>query len=255
MAASEKILYIDCVAGICGDLIVAALVDLGVPESHLRAELAKLGLDGWRLRLSPGSKNGIDGTRADIDLLPYPARSLFRAGGSHEHRAYRELRATIEASGLSPSVKSRVGAIYGKLAEAEAKAHGTTIEEVRFHEVGAVDSIVDIVAAAICIDYLAPDRVLCSSVELGGGFVKCRHGLLPVPVPAVVELLRGVPVRFGAVPMETTTPTGAAFLAAFVDEYSDERRFRVSRSGYGIGHRDTELPDILAVSLGELDGR
>ena len=258
MAEFEKILYFDCSSGICGDMIVAALVDLGVPAGYLREELARLGLPGWLLRLSPDSRGGLRGTRAEVELTG----PFLRRGGApsstgsgtprHAHRAYRDIEALIGASGLAAQNKARALAIFATLAAAEAKVHGTSLEELRFHEVGATDSIVDIVAAGICLEYFKPDRVLSSSVQLGGGFVKCAHGLLPVPVPAVAELLRGVPVRLGASEQESTTPTGAAFLAAFVDEYTDERNFRAKRSGIGIGHREGEIPDLLTVVAGEL---
>jgi pyridinium-3,5-bisthiocarboxylic acid mononucleotide nickel chelatase len=261
MARAEKILYFDCFAGISGDMTMAALVDLGVPEEQLRAGLARLGLPGWQLRLTRDSRHGIGGTRADVDLSPTPlaagallapARAAHEHGHEHhEHRSWRDIRAMIEGGGLDAGVKARALAIFGKLAEAEAKVHGVSVADVSFHEVGAVDSIVDIVAAAICLEYLAPDRVLCSSVELGGGFVKCQHGLIPVPAPAVVELLAGVPVKSGATQKETTTPTGAAILAASVDEFTDDKRFRITRSAYGIGHRDDEIPNVLRVFLGE----
>ncbi|MGO8693573.1 MAG: nickel pincer cofactor biosynthesis protein LarC [Rectinemataceae bacterium] len=256
-AKVEKILYFDCFSGISGDMTIAALVDLGVPEERLRAELGKLGLQGWRLRLKIDSKHGIGGTRADVDLLPTPVKVGLLSPGTnvpgHEHRAYRDIKAMIQGSDLGAGARDRALAIFGKLAEAEAKVHGTKVEDVSFHEVGAVDSIVDIVGAAICLDFLEPDRVLCSSVELGGGFVNCQHGVIPVPAPAVVELLKGVPVKSGAVQNETTTPTGAAILAASVDEYTDDKRFRIMRSAYGIGHRDTEIPNVLRVMLGERD--
>lgn len=255
MTGMEKILYFDCFSGICGDMTLAALVDLGMPEEQLKAELGKLGLHGWTLRFSPSAKSGIHGTRADVDILPVPVKPGHRAMNSkaaaHDHRAYREIKAMIEGSGLPRGTKDRALAIYGKLAEAEAKVHGAGVAEVHFHEVGAVDSIVDIVGAAIGLEYFAPDRVLCSRVELGGGFVKCQHGLLPVPVPAVAELLKGVPVQSGAVQMETTTPTGAAILAACVDEYTDDRRFTILKTAYGVGHRDADIPDLLRLFLGE----
>lgn len=253
--ATEKILYFDCFSGICGDMTLAAFVDLDVPEDHLKKELEKLGLPGWRLRFTPGAKNGISGTRADVDLLPLRVKTnliALRANeAAHDHRAYRDIKAMIENSSLPRGTKDRALAIFGKLAEAEAKVHGTGVEEVRFHEVGAVDSIVDIVGAAIGLEYLAPDRILCSRIELGGGFVKCRHGLIPVPAPAVVEILKGVPVKSGAVQMETTTPTGAAVLAACVDEFTDDRRFTILKTAYGVGHRDADIPNLLRLFLGE----
>ena len=253
--ATEKILYFDCFSGICGDMTLAALVDLGVPEDHLKEELAKLGLPGWRLRFTPGSKHGISGIKADVDLLPVPVKSskvaIRKDAATHDHRAYRDIRKMIEDSGLPLGTKDRAFSIFKKLAEAEAKVHGTSVEAVLFHEVGAVDSIVDIVGAAIGLEYLAPDRILCSRVELGGGFVKCQHGLIPVPAPAVVELLEGVPVKSGAVQVETTTPTGAAILAACVDEFTDDKRFSILKTAYGIGHRDTDIPNLLRLFTGE----
>jgi pyridinium-3,5-bisthiocarboxylic acid mononucleotide nickel chelatase len=265
MTKSAKILYFDCFAGICGDMTLAALVDLGVPEEHLRSELEKLSLPGWKLRFSRDSRHGIGGTRADVDLLPLPlAKGATKgrllatpqaatAGAAHDHRAWRDIKAMIEASGLEAGTKARAIAIFTKLAEAEAKVHGTSVEDVAFHEVGAVDSIVDIVGAAICLEYLKPNRVLCGRVELGGGFVKCQHGLLPVPAPAVAELVKGMMVKSGAVQKETTTPTGAAILAASVDEFTDDMRFRITRVANGIGHRDDELPNVLRVFLGSAD--
>jgi pyridinium-3,5-bisthiocarboxylic acid mononucleotide nickel chelatase len=255
MNDKEKVLYFDCFSGICGDMVLAAFIDLGVPVAHLETELGKMRLPGWRLRASPGAKSGIHGTRVDVDLLPVPASrsrsALVPATKTHEHRAYRDIKAMIEGSDLPTGTKGRALAIFCKLAGAEAKIHGSSVEDVRFHEVGAVDSIVDIVGAAIGLEYLAPDRILCSRVELGGGFVKCQHGIIPVPAPAVTELLQGVPGKSGATQNEMTTPTGAAILAASVDEFTDDKRFTILRTAYGVGHRDSELPNLLRLFLGE----
>ena len=246
--ATEKILYFDCFSGICGDMTLAALVDLGVPEEHLRAELGKFGLPGWRLRFSQAPRRASAGPGpTSISCLPAKPNPLAPRlnAAAHDHRAYRDIKAMIEGSGLAPGTKGRALAIFGKLAEAEAKVHGTASRRYSFHEVGAVDSIVDIVGAATGLEYLAPDRILCSRIELGGGFVKCQHGLIPVPAPAVVEILKGVPVKSGAVQMETTTPTGAAILAACVDEFTDDRRFTILKTAYGSRasrHRYTEPP-------------
>ena len=141
--------------------------------------------------------------------------------------------------------------MFMKVAEAEAKVHGKSLYEVHFHEVGAVDSIIDIVGAAICLSYLNVDKIMSSSVELGGGFVKCAHGIIPVPAPATVEILKGIPVKLGAVAFETTTPTGAAILAANVSEFKDDNNFIINKIGYGIGNRDTEIPNVLRVMLVE----
>ena len=153
---------------------------------------------------------------------------------------------------MSAKVKSISLNIFTRIAEAEGKIHGHKTDDVHFHEVGAVDSIVDIVGAAVCLDYLHPDRIISSPVEVGGGFVRCAHGILPVPAPATVEILQGIPVKSGAVPFETTTPTGAAILAATVDTFTEELYFTPQKIGYGIGHRDTDIPNVLRAYLGEM---
>jgi hypothetical protein len=143
--------------------------------------------------------------------------------------------------------------IFMKVAEAEAKVHGKDINEVHFHEVGAVDSIVDIVGAAICRDVLVVDRVLCSSIEVGSGFVNCAHGRLPVPAPATVEILKNIPIRSDGASCELTTPTGAAIAATFAEGFTDQKSFRLLETAYGIGERDNEVPNVLRVFMGEMD--
>ena len=169
----------------------------------------------------------------------------------HEHRNLKDIEEIIDCSELSSKVKELSKKMFMKVAEAEAKVHGKPLYEVHFHEVGAVDSIVDIVGAAICISHLNVDKIMSSSIELGGGFVKCAHGIIPVPAPATVEILKGIPVKLGAVPFETTTPTGAAILAVNVCEFKDNNNFIVNKIGYGIGNRDTEIPNVLRVMLVE----
>jgi pyridinium-3,5-bisthiocarboxylic acid mononucleotide nickel chelatase len=280
----ERILYYDCSAGISGDMHLGAMVDLGVPPEHLETELRKLGVAGWRLRFARDSRKGIGGTRADVLLEgePEPAAGPSSVGhggdvasspegqvgalayrpvaktpaplvpghAPHAHRTHRDIVALIERSALADGVKRRALAIFARLAEAEAKVHGVPVADVAFHEVGAVDSIVDIVAAAIALEWLKPDRILVSTVELGGGFVHCAHGRLPVPAPATAELLRGAPTRLGTVPFEATTPTGAAILASSATEFTDKTDFTIERIGYGIGHKDGPVPNLLRVFLG-----
>jgi uncharacterized protein (TIGR00299 family) protein len=172
--------------------------------------------------------------------------------GEHQHRNLKAVEDIINNSSLSNNVKKLSLKMFLKVAEAEAKIHGKELMEVHFHEVGALDSIVDIIGSAICLDYLKVDKVMSASVELGGGFVKCAHGLFPVPAPATAEILKGVPVKLGAVQVETTTPTGAAILAATVDEFTDKKDFTINKVAYGIGHRDTVIPNVLRVYLGEI---
>lgn len=171
----------------------------------------------------------------------------------HEHRNLNDINTIIDNSNLNENVKELSKKIFLKVAEAEAKIHGKSLMEVHFHEVGALDSIIDIIGAAICFDYLKVDRILAAPVELGGGFVNCAHGTFPVPAPATAEILKGVPVKLGAVNFETTTPTGAAILAAAVHEFNEKKEFKINKIAYGIGHRDTEIPNVLRVYLGEIN--
>ena len=238
-----KILYYDCFCGISGDMNLGALLDLGVDEGYLISELSKLGLDSeYEIRVGRDSRNGISGTKVDVVLKNTP---------EHGHRHLQDIREIIEGSSLSGPVKEKSMELFRKVAEAEAKVHGKPVEEVHFHEVGATDSIVDMVGAAIALDFLKADRILSSPVQLGGGFVKCAHGLIPVPAPATAELLGGVPVKTGIVPFETTTPTGAAILAVYADGFTPSPEFTVEKTGYGIGNRNLEIPNVLRVFLGD----
>jgi uncharacterized protein (TIGR00299 family) protein len=169
----------------------------------------------------------------------------------HHHRNLKDIENIINSSNLKDEVKKLSLHMFMKVAEAEAKVHGKTLYEVHFHEVGAIDSIVDMVGAAICIDYLNVDKIIASPVQVGGGFVKCAHGLMPVPAPATVEILKNIPINTGIVPFETTTPTGAAILAANVQEFTPKINFSIKKIAYGIGHRDLEIPNVLRVYLGE----
>jgi hypothetical protein len=235
-----KVLYYDCFAGIAGDMHLAALLDLGVDEAWLKAQLATLPLPGWRLEVGRGRRGGVAGTRVTV-----------RVESDQPHRGLADVGAVIEGSGLPAPVRSRSLAVFRRLAEAEAAVHGVPIEAVHFHEVGAVDAIVDVVGAVLAVDRLGPDRVLCSTVELGSGTVECAHGRLPVPAPATQELLRQVPTRRGGAPFEAATPTGAAILATLVDVFTDTPALTVHRVGYGLGEREGPLPNALRALWGE----
>jgi pyridinium-3,5-bisthiocarboxylic acid mononucleotide nickel chelatase len=238
-----KILYYDCFCGISGDMNLGALIDVGVPPDYLRAELSKLGMDGeFELVIKKDSKMGISGVKADVVLKEH---------GHHHHRHLKDIQDIINSSALKDSVKQKSLFMFEKIAIAEAKVHGVPVEEVHFHEVGAVDSIVDIVGAAIALNFLQPDKILASGVQVGGGFVHCAHGMLPVPAPATTEILSGIPIKTGLVQKETTTPTGAAILAANVSEFTDSFQFAVQKTGYGLGTRDLDIPNVLRVYLAE----
>jgi uncharacterized protein (TIGR00299 family) protein len=255
-----KALYYDCFAGISGDMNLGAMIDLGVDADFLRAELSKLPVSGYELQCRRDQRRGLYGTKVDVILHDHVHEHdhVHRHEQEHthhhdEHRDYGDIKRLIAGSGLSASVKDLSLKIFAKIAEAEGKIHGVAPDEVHFHEVGAVDSIVDIVGAAICREALGVDEVIASSVELGSGFVKCEHGTFPVPAPATAEILKGLPVKTGAVPFEATTPTGAAILAAIVDRFVDSAQFAISKIGYGVGARDGDIPNVLRAVLAETE--
>lgn len=244
-----KILYYDASAGISGDMNLAALVGLGVDFDYLCAELEKLNLAGeFKLVRKSVLKKGIAATKIDV----VPLKSQPHA------RSYAGIRQILESSNLSQSCKQRAGAIFRTVAQAEAKVHGTDVERVHFHEIGAIDSIADIAGAAICFEYLFENlgvsRVVSSKIELGGGVAICDHGALSVPAPAVCEILKGVPVSLGRANFEMTTPTGAAILKACADEFADGASFKIEKIGYGAGNKDTAgFANVLRTMICEAD--
>jgi uncharacterized protein (TIGR00299 family) protein len=245
-----KILYYDCFAGISGDMNLGAMIDLGVDPEVLREELRKIEIGSYEIQVKRDQRRGIFGTKVDVIL---PSGEGAPAAHGHGHRSFKDIAGLIEKSNFSEGVKRTSHNIFMKIARAEAKIHGHSIDEVHFHEVGAIDSIVDVVGAAICFDYLKVDQILSSPVQVGGGFVKCAHGMLPVPAPATAEILTGIPIKSGIVPFETTTPTGAAILAATAGRFAERVDFTPLKIGYGIGQRDTDVPNVLRVFLGEMD--
>ncbi|APM37622.1 nickel pincer cofactor biosynthesis protein LarC [Clostridium kluyveri] len=248
-----KILYYDCFCGISGDMNLAALIDLGVSKEYLMEELSKVNLNSeYEMKIERSVKLGITGTRVDVKLNE-SSHSEEEHGHDHQHhhRKLKDIEKIINSSHLSDKVKNISLGMFMKIAEAEAKIHGKSLYEVHFHEVGAIDSIVDLVGAAICIDYLKVDRIIASPVQVGGGFVKCSHGIMPVPAPATTEILKNIPISTGIVQFETTTPTGAAILAVNVEEFTSKIDFSIKKTGYGIGHRDLEIPNVLRVYLGK----
>jgi uncharacterized protein (TIGR00299 family) protein len=238
----KKILYYDCFAGISGDMNLGALVDLGVPAEHLERELGLLHIEGFRLEVEADIRKGISGTKVTV-VVDHPE--------NEQHRHLSHIEDLIRKSELSERIKAKALDIFMKVAEAEAKVHNIDIQKVHFHEVGALDSIADIVGAAICQEYLEVDEIQASPVQLGGGMVKCAHGLMPVPAPATAEIMADIPVRSGLVDYEATTPTGAAILAATVDCFKERMEMNISKTGYGIGQRDGEIPNVLRVYLAE----
>ena len=239
-----KIAYFDCISGISGDMILGALVHCGMPLDHLRSELGKLHLHGYELSERTVVYGGIAAVHVGV-----------ATGHEHEHRHLSHIRRIIETSALSDRVKSQAAAVFTRLADAEARVHGTIPEEVHFHEVGAVDAIVDVVGACIGLEYFAVDEVVSTPLRLGTGTVKCAHGVMPVPVPAVVELTKGIPVVRTTIEGELTTPTGAAILTTLASSYGPLEEFIVETAGYGAGTRvREELPNVLRISIGRVNG-
>jgi pyridinium-3,5-bisthiocarboxylic acid mononucleotide nickel chelatase len=235
-----RIAYLDCASGISGDMTLGALIDAGVDLAAVQAGIDSLGLPSCRLVVQEVKKCGFRATKLTVEHEP-----------EHKHRHLHHIESMIDGSTLTERQRALAKRIFGKLAEAEAKVHGTTIQKVHFHEVGAVDSIADIVGSAIAWNLLDVERIVCSPVPTGTGFVEIAHGRCSIPAPATGELLRGVPLARFDVEGELTTPTGAAIVAALVDEFGPVPAMRVDQIGYGAGQKDFKHPNLLRVLVGE----
>lgn len=252
----NKILYFDCFAGISGDMVVGALLDLGANQEKLGQQLSGLKLSGYRLHIEKQQKMSIWGTDFRVLLEEEPHSHHHHhhghhSGPSHTHRGLKEISALVDDSLLSPRVKSRSLDIFSRIAQAEARVHGISPEEVHFHEVGAVDSIIDVVAAMICIEDINIPEIYSSPLHLGEGLVRCAHGLLPVPAPAVLEILQGVPVYTTGLRTELTTPTGAAIISHLAKEFGPLPEIRVEATAYGLGDKNLEIPNLLRIIKGQ----
>ena len=237
-----RILYFDCIAGISGDMALGALIDAGADLEPIRAGLMTLAVEPFDLEVDQVESNGLRATKVEV-----------RTGAVSVIRTYANIRSLLELAELPLHAKGTAQRIFRRLAEAEAMVHRRELEQVTFHEVGAVDSIVDIVGTALALSSLGVDRVFASAVPTGFGMVKTEHGSLPIPAPAVVELLRGAPMYSRGVPVELVTPTGAAILAALVEGFGELPRMRVEHVGYGAGTARLDFPNVLRVLIGEED--
>lgn len=274
------ILYFDCATGLAGDMTMAALLDLGVPESFVREQLALLPLSSWELQISTVTKRGMVGKKVDVIDLGEPmlAHRHHHHGDTehhHEHRDhhdephdhdeprhhedhhehphthYAEIRRLLLGAPLLSDVKARALRMFDRLAEVEAAMHGVTVPEVMFHEVGALDSIVDIVGVAAALSWLRPRRIICRTVPLGSGRVRTAHGLLPIPAPATAALLKGALVEAGDLLGELTTPTGALIVATHADSFGPMPAMRIVATGHGAGTRELpDRPNILRIFAG-----
>ena len=236
-------MYFDCPSGASGDMILGALVDAGVALEDLRRELAALPLEGWTLSAREVRKGAFRATKVDVEIA---------AGTRHHQRTLGEVLAILEAGRLRAGVEERARRIFTRLADAEARAHGTTREAVHFHDVGAIDAIVDITGAALGLELLDAGAVHVSALPIGGGFVKGPHGRIPVPAPGTAELLRDFPVVDTGVRAELVTPTGAAILTTLASSAGTMPTMTVSRVGYGAGTRDLpDTPNVLRCFVGD----
>lgn len=234
--------YFDCFCGASGDMIVGALLDAGLDAQRLREELGRLGLTGFEVAARKVRKQGFAATRFEVKVAP----------GDQPRRTLHDVVEIISASGLSAGVKERAMAVFARLAKAEAAVHGTVAEAVHFHEVGALDAVVDVVGACVGLELLEIDAVACSPIPAGSGSVSCEHGVLPVPAPGTAELLKGVPLAHCDEPGELTTPTGAAILRTVASSFGPVPAMCLQRVGYGAGHREgLHRPNLLRVLIGQ----
>jgi len=257
-------LYLDCFAGIAGDMTLGALIDLGVPQEAVRQVLSRLPLESYELHLRAVRKGALMARHVEV-IEHSHGREHGHAGhdaghhahpdvGVHPHVHYAQIRAMVDgarSAGVDDDIVERALAMFERLAAVESEIHGVPIPEVAFHEVGALDSIIDIVGTAAALHWLRPRRIVSRPVPLGGGVVRTAHGILPVPAPATLALLKGVPVEAGGPAFELTTPTGAAILAANVRDYGPLPAMRVIAIGHGAGTRDlADRPNVLRVVAG-----
>lgn len=267
-----KTAYFDCFAGISGDMTIGALLDLGIDFQILDQELRKLKLEGWEIKQGKVLRGGVAATKFDVVVQGYSSHPESQEHSSsssnspfsshlashsqdhapHSHRSLSEILQRIEAAPFTKRTQELAMTIFKRLGEAEARIHNVPVEQVHFHEVGAIDSIIDIVGTAIGLDLLGIERVIASSINVGAGFVECEHGTFPVPGPASMELLKGIPVYSAGPQAELTTPTGAAIISTIASEFRSMNEFRVEQIGYGAGSRTFDhFPNALRVMVGE----
>ena len=238
-----KTLYFDCFAGASGDMILGALVAVGVDQSALVDQLQLLGLGGWKIDFEEVDRSGISATYARV-----------HTAHEHEHRHLADILKIICESGLSDRVKDRAARVFSRLAEAESRVHNQPIEKIHFHEVGALDAIIDVCGAAIGFELLGVERFVASPLRVGTGMTEMAHGRFPIPPPAVAELLKGKPIYAGDIEGEFVTPTGAAIIATVCEQFGTLPAMEINAGGYGAGTRNPKnFPNVLRLFLGETE--
>ena len=240
-----KIAYFDCFAGASGDMILGSLLDAGLELERLKAELARLHLTHYDLQVEKVVKNGIGGSQALV--------VVDESHHHHHHRKLADIESIIAQSDLEHSIRQKSILIFTRLAEAEAKVHRTTPAQIHFHEVGAMDAIIDVVGAVAGIAAFGVQKIVCSPLHLGSGTIECAHGTLPVPAPATAELVKGKPVYSIGITGELLTPTGAAILTTLASDFGPLPAMTVEKIGYGAGTSEPGLPNLLRLMIGQTD--
>ncbi len=235
-----KVLYLDCFAGIAGDMLLGSLLDVGADLEAVKKGISSLEIEDYTIETGKSSSHGIAATYVHI-----------ASTGDQPHRHLQDILDLIDKGELNDSVKEKARSVFRRLAEAEAKVHGTTPEHVHFHEVGAIDSICDIVGSIIALESLNVARIICSPLPITSGTVQCEHGLIPVPAPATLELIVGIPTRKLDIEGELVTPTGAVMAATLAHSFSSFPAMTVQRVGYGMGTRDYGFPNVIRAIIGE----
>lgn len=241
-----KTAYFDCFSGASGDMILGAMFDAGLAVERLAAELEKLHLSHFRIAARKVQKMGIGGTQAVVEID--------QDHHGHHHRGLPDIIQILQESELGETLKEKCAAVFQRLAEAEARVHRRPVDSIHFHEVGAMDAIIDVVGAVAGLDSLAIENIICSPLNLGSGTVICAHGTLPVPAPATAELVKDVPVYSSGVTGELLTPTGAAILTTLCSGFGPLPPMKIEQIGYGAGESDPGIPNLLRLMIGESAG-
>lgn len=239
-----RIAYFDCFSGISGDMIMGAMLDLGLDFNFLKKELEKLKLGNYEIKAEKTVKSGIAAKKFDV---------IARHGHNHEERNLSEISKIIENSKLNNEIKSAIKKIFYKIAAAEAKIHNKSINQIHFHEIGAIDTIIDVAGAVIGLKKLRIGKVYCSKLNVGTGFVEFSHGKWPVPAPATAEILKNVPAYHNNIEAELVTPTGAAIITSFAEKFGEMPAMKIEKIGHGAGTKELEQPNVLRIFLGELN--
>ena len=235
-----KIAYFDCFSGISGDMTVGALLDAGLKIETLEKELKKLGLSGYQLEVNKVVKKGISATQFKVKIKEEGVE-----------RRFKDILTILEESKLDEEIKKETKKIFFNIAQAESKIHQKDIDRIHFHEIGGLDSIIDITSVVIGIKTLGIEEIYSSALPVGKGFVKCAHGVIPVPAPATLELLKNIPTYSGGIESEMITPTGAAIIGTLANSFGERPLMKIERIGYGAGEKEFSIPNLLRVSIGE----